>query len=190
VSFCYLEPPSSSALRQGEILLDVLEYRPTGFPKDLDSNPSIEFESVNHRRVFVVSQDCDLLSDYKVRPQQASGDESSEHSNVLPHVVLCEVYEGEEIRFKIGGSDLWRRIKQNQDERYHCLPEGPIGDGQSGQLPELFLDFKKTLSLPTGGLYQAIGSGAIRRIAVVPPYHMQGLVHRLYSFHGRVALSE
>jgi hypothetical protein len=83
----------------------------------------------------------------------------------------------------------FRRIKQNQDERYHHFPEAPIGERDGGAgFPNLYLDFKKTLALPTLQLYEGIRDGGVTRRAVVPPIFLHDLVHRFFGYLSRVAL--
>src|SRR5207244_2645541 len=101
----------------------------------------------------------------------------------ISHVWLCDAFDEDEIRTHLPkGSETWRRVRQNQDDRYHHLDAAPINppddsseegnasvpeeqgvvgllqkqgisdetalDGPT-ELPDLFLDFKKALALPT-----------------------------------------
>lgn len=183
MSFKY-EPPHHNEFRQGEILADVREYRPV---HPAEEGAPVEIQPVIHTRVVMIAQDCDLLSDFQQRST-----ENHEHHNILQHLLICDLFETDEIRTRMiqTSSKEWRQIRQNQNERYHQLPAGPIGDGDSGQLSDLYLDFKRLLSIPTEDLYRDLDKGNVKRIAVVPPIYIQDLIHRLYAFHGRIALPE
>jgi hypothetical protein len=147
--------------------------------------------------MMVMVQDCDVLWDFQARfpteeAQEAYGPEADDidtDKNCLSRLLLCDVFEHDEIRDRVAGSDVWRRIKQNQDERYHHFPEAPIGDGEDGaEFPDLYLDFKKTLALPTRQLYEGIRDDGVTRRAVVPPIFLHDLAHRFFGYLSRVAL--
>lgn len=138
--------------------------------------------------MIVVTQDCDLLWDWEARQRGAF--ESSD-TILIPHVFLCDLWEESQLRSGPPniGSDLWRRIRGNQNERYHRLAQAPIGE--SGlNLPELYIDFKKTLGLPTDNLYAGLANLQIERVAVLPPIHLHDFIHRFYAFQSRVAVPE
>ena len=192
--FEYLAPSTFSELRQGEIVSDVYELRPLHSPVEIPVELNIPLQTVYHPRLIVMTADCDLLQDYNARKNAAEAQQSAnatwELPNVLPHILLCELYEQDEIREWITGSDIWRRIRQNQDERYHHLPAAPVGNLQGSELPDLYLDFKRILTLPTHLLYEALESSQAGRIAVLPPVYIQNLMHRFYSFLSRVAIPD
>lgn len=193
----YDVPPSSGALSQGEILAGIWEHRPLEPPVQLPEDAPIAVESVHHPLVIVVSSACDLEQDFKVRlptrPGEGHGmseDELGRHPAIIPHVLFCDVYQEPDIRGRIAGSDIWRRIRGNQDERYHHLQSAPVGDPAREQLPDVYLDFRKTLALPTRRVYEGIQRDAITRVAVVPPLYIHDLIHRFYAFHSRVGLPD
>lgn len=190
--FEYIDPSVPGPLRQGEILSDVWEHRAEYPPIRLDEGTDVNIQPISHPRLIVMSQDCDLVQDFEARRKlnelQQSEETEREVARLLPHILLCELYERDEIRSRFQ-SDLWRRVTQNQDERYHCLPAAPLAN-EKGRLSEFFLDFKKILCLPTDRLYEGLESTQIGRVAVVPPIYLHDLIHRFYSFHSRVALPE
>lgn len=151
----------------------------------------IDVEPITHTYALIIDQDCDLLSDF-VRRTEGKLD----HQNILQHVLLCDVFKEQEIRLRLPGGDLLRRVKQNQDERFHCLPAGSIGDegcedcapGDTNDLPPLYLDFKRVLTLRTSDLYRAIELRKAKRLALIPPIYSHDLIHRFYSFRGRIGL--
>ena len=146
--------------------------------------------------MIVLTADCDLLQDFKARfagdkPQDQCPPESFEsHPASLLDVLLCDVYEEAQIRGRIQGSDIWRRVKQNQDERYHCFASADVGDPTRRRLPDLYLDFKKALTLPTDSLYEGLRNKGVERVAVVPPIYLHDLMHRFYGFLSRVGVPD
>ena len=64
---------------------------------------------------------------------------------------------------------MWRRVRQNQEERYHTLPADAISNlGESGHR-EFFLDFKRMFTVPTEFLYESLKCGELRRSGNVQP---------------------
>lgn len=144
-----------------------------------------------------MSPDCDLEWDFKARfPDQQSQEQLSSPSDIsdLPvsvsHVFLAKIYRREKIRSLIKGSDIWKRIENNQDERYHRFKESPVGEPLTTVLPDLYIDFKKALAIPTKSLYEGLRVGGVRRIALIPDKYIHDLMHRYYGFLSRVALPE
>ena len=184
-------PPSSGALRQGEILSEVWEYR-VDFPSvKLPSHYTVQ--PIEYPRLIVMAADCDLLWDYESRQRIGRNevDESNENS-ILPHILLCRAYEQAEIRNTRPtiNSSIWQRISKNQDERYHHLNAADVGGDPTNNLPDLYLDFKKSLSIPTSHIYSGMESSdessRINRIAIVPPIYVHDMMHRFYGFLSRV----
>lgn len=180
-------PPNDGPLSQGEILGDVWEYR-LEHPATEPSESPPPFRPVCHPLMIVLTAACDLEWDHSLRARSGTPDVDASLENEpshVPYVFLCDLYGEAEVRPRAPGSDIWKRMRQNQDERYHRL-EGAFISGTTEQLPELYLDFKKTIALPTATLYVAISKGGVRRIAVVPPVFVHSLVQRYYSFLARV----
>ena len=191
----YLPPPASNALRQGEIIAGIWEHQSDSAPVEVLEGSGISFDPISHPLLMVMTPDCDLLWDYegRIRAQsegQPIGD-ARDDPGVLPHVLLCDLFSHEEIRPRFTGqSDIWRRIRQNQNERYHHLPTAPVGDTADEVLPDLYLDFKKILTLPTHRFYEGLESASIKRLAIMPPIYLQDLMHRFYAFLGRVGVPD
>jgi hypothetical protein len=136
--------------------------------------------------VVLITQDCDLMNDYRER---SSG--KHDHRNILRYLILLDLFEEADIRDpQVFGSKEWRKVKHNQDERYHCLPTAIISDESRIQLPEFYIDFKRIIAACTPDVYHAITMAHTRRVALVPPYYIHDLIHRFHAFHGRVALPE
>lgn len=190
VPFRY-EAPAPHALRQGEILGPVWTHRiprPAHRLPDGDTHP---VESEEHPLMIVLHADCDLERDYEQR-DSSSGQLRPEQKpmGVLPGVILCDLFFDADIRPRLApGREEHRRASQNQNERFHHLSPAGIEGGGEG-LPDLYLDFKRTLIEPPEAIYGAIISGGIHRVAIVPPPYLQDLTHRFFGFHSRVGLPD
>jgi hypothetical protein len=197
VAFAYETPPQLGALRQGEILAGIYEYRPRIPAMQQTVSTTVDVLPIRHPRMIVMTADCDLDWDFKARfPDhhviECCVDEVLLQQEalpaIIPHILLCEVYESANVRARVPASDLWKRIRQNQDERYHYFHTAPIGKPSTGELSDICLDFKKTLALPTQSLYNGISARGITRVALVPPIYIHDLMHRFYGFLSRVGL--
>lgn len=190
-------PDPSSALKQGEVLSNIWEHRPLGPACEHTEDTEIELESVPHSLVVVMTSECDLLHDFAARfpddypfpdGEMERRFRSSPQPYLLQHALLCDAYEEREIRADMK-SDIFRRVKQNQDKRYHHL--GPAGiDGLDSEELEIYLDFKAAFSIPMDAVYSAVRDRPTMRKAVVPSYYVHDLIHRFYNFHSRVAVPE
>jgi hypothetical protein len=173
----------SPFLRQGEIINNLLELKPqiTEQKSIEDFSKDAKFEPIEHPAVIVVSQDCDLEWDYKARLGEAS------ESKILAHIFFCPLYSPDEVKIQSGlTSQPWKRVGQNQDERYHHLDEAPI-NGTEERLPELIADFKATLSLPNEFVYWLVSTNQVVRKCALPSPYLEDFMNRLYHFLGRVA---
>lgn len=143
-----------------------------------------------------MTADCDLEQDFYARfsdrrPATVSDVVRRDYSDppLVPYLLLCDMYEETEIRTRMPpGSAAWRRIGKNQDERYHHFEAAGYGGRRS--LPDLYLDFKKTFALPADNVYSGVDSGAVTRVAIVPPIYIHDLMHRFYGFLSRVGLPD
>jgi hypothetical protein len=150
-------------LRQAEIITGLRQYS-----YDPVAGEGVE---VPHPYVIVLSQDCDLLWDFEAR-----GKQEPPHLN---GVLLLEIWLGSEKGSRLPGSDVWKRIKQNKDDRYHFLEAAPPTlDLVNSGLPEMVVDFKRYFTLPPEEIYRqfALGAqGAVRRCRLEMPYreHLQ-----------------
>ena len=202
---------NSPFLRQGEIISNLVEFKlRTSEAKSInDVSEKGKADQITHQYVIVVSQDCDLEWDYKARSEEASEDK------LLTHILFCALFPLDEVRNRGRlKSELWKRVGQNQDERYHHLDEALlisteqctnefVADihkmstedfhkkyGTEEIVPELIADFKTTFSLPNEFAYWLVASGqANRKGALFSPY-LEDFMHRLYGFLGRVATPE
>lgn len=172
--FAYL-PPNNAEFRQGEIVSDLVQ--------NIYSPASGELIEQAHPFVIIASQDCDLLQDYN---RTIAGGESDLNS------ILCyEARVATEVRTTVAGSDVWKRVVQNNDERYHALQAPPpVADAQEAGLPDLVVDFKRFFAISSEDLRFQIDNGqAHRRTCLQSPYreHFQ---NRAAAYLQRVGVPE
>lgn len=173
-------------LRQGEVVSNLDQARLT-IDSVLTKDPSVVF--VRHAWAIVVTQDCDLDWDHKGRVPSADAKAAARQ---IPSVLFLEVRLAAEAKQQCGGSDIWKRIAQNKDERFQFLQQVPCGsDALEVGLPEMVVDFKRYFSLPSEEVYKRLSapevSDARRRCRLVTPY-AEHLLGRFHAFQSRVAL--
>lgn len=187
------ELPDDGPLRRGEILSKVIQIK-VGTASITSSKPPT-LTPVTHQVAIVLNQDCDLEGDFRAR---RSGD-----TGTLPNILFAEAYDAGEALRDVGGSDIRRRIRQNQDERYQYLREvAPQCDALKEGLPALVIDFKRCFTIPTEELYYRMSATVHvwqkehdseqmthRRCRLTSTY-AAGLADRFFRFHARVALPE
>ena len=184
-------------MSQGEMLFNVSEPVLTN-PMGLftDGEKSASYTVVPHGMIVVVSPDCDLLSDFYNRfrldiLELDEKDERKRQSQLLAHILCCDVYGKDDLRQSIAtGSDVWKRVEGNQDERFQRIPCGEQPNHTGREHPEFFLDFKRVFSLPTTLLYRSLESGQVTREGAIPPPWIHSLADRLFGFQGRVCLPD
>lgn len=175
---------------QGEILLGVQEFRPSSYDSLSMSGEGITFLPVVHPRALVITPDCDLLSDYSAR-ETPPNNERQRLGRLLEHIQLCDVFVEEEIRSDRDlNSNLWSRVRGNQDERYHAFHS--VGEENSEDLtyPAYFLDFKRMFTMPTEFMYALLNCGHTQRMGTVPPVWIHQLIQRYFAFHSRVGVPD
>jgi hypothetical protein len=179
-------PGAGDCLRQSEILSNVVRIRLDLATLETDA-PGIT--TVIHELAVVMTQDCDLEQDLKVR---IAGQQSDK---ILPNVLFCNVATAEALRGtpKTTGInyEMWKRISQNKDERYHFLQAVDAScDAQQIGLPEIGIDFKRYFSIPTDELYRRLEMGEAKRRCVLASPYLEHLSSRFTYFLSRVALPE
>lgn len=172
------------ALRQGEILTEVCQYR-----RSLSSlkDQTHELEEIRHPFAVVVSQDCDLEQDFLAR--NATLTTGSSDDKLLPSVLLLQAVTIEELRATTPkGGERWKQIRQNKNERYHVLEAVQTKHDLAGSgLPPLGLDFKRYFTVPADELYQQLEVSAHRRCRMESPY-LEQLTRRFADYQSRIAL--
>lgn len=185
----YVPSDRQSALRQAEILCNVVQYRVNAETLSLETE--LEFEQIQHEIVIVLSQDCDLAQDCAIRETARRSEKtlSEVDSKLLPNVLVCELTREADFFASLPvGSDIKKRVVQNKDERYHYLravaPEcdmGTIGMAAMGA------DFRRHFTIPTDELYGQLDRGVARRCRLVSPF-LEHLTSRFAVYLSRVAL--
>jgi hypothetical protein len=193
--YTYDPPPSGGSLRQGELLGPIWEHRSLAPPVEVQAGEEARIRAVRHELTVVMTADCDLLWDFNARfPTEEAKDAltlvNSDHEDsaiAVPHVLVCEAYAEVDARTRVRESRLFKLIQQNRDERYHHFSEAPI-TGTEEVLPDVYIDFKKSLAVPTAQLYEGIRVGGVLRKATVPPVYRHDLMQRFYAYLSRVAV--
>lgn len=185
--------PAEGVLRQGEIVSEVIQVHIRADSLG-EGSADVDLEEKQHPYALILTQDCDLDWDFKARApsnQDARASEDNKRqAKLVPNILLCELITTEVLRPRLAGGDVLRRIRTNQDERYHCLPSVPTHRDHIGEgLPELIADFKRVFSIPTDEFYLRLGLGMRRRALLEPPF-LQHLSSRFGYYCLRVALPE
>jgi len=182
----YQRASATGRILQGEFLGPIWEYVPTVPPIPLaEGVSSVPVEAVLHERVLVVTQDCDLEQDFRLRfPEDPSEPaEVDDLPGAVPHVVLCDLFI--ELKSRVAGGDIFKRARRNQDERYHTFPAAVI-DETGEEVPEIYADFRRYISLPTRFVYEGLLSGNVERRALLPEIHRLDFAHRFFAYQSRI----
>jgi hypothetical protein len=173
------------SLRQGEIITGLVQVRLAVETMDSEA-PSIDL--VHHPLAVILSQDCDLVQDWQLRSLTPRSDPKAA-TKLLPDVLLAQMTTSDQMKGQIAGSDIWKRIRQNKDERYQVLEAVPAGeDALSKGLPALGIDFKRYFTIPTEELYFRVAREmASRRCRLLSPY-LEQVSTRFCYYQFRVAL--
>ncbi len=169
-------------LRQCEILSDLVQHVVDAKSIGPDEPPIVHLTT--HPYAMVLSQDCDLESDYKARQEEPS------EQRLLPAVLFAEMTDPETLRGRSTSinAGIFRRIKSNSDERYQILRAvSPEEDALTLGTPDLAIDFKRYFTIPTTEVYRQFEDGNHRRAVLLSPYR-EHLCSRFFSFQARVAL--
>jgi hypothetical protein len=176
---------STGSLRQGEILSSVNQH----IIKSLPESPSgaVTVELITHPFAVVLTQDCDLAQDFSGRTK---GTDVAIKQGI-PNVLLCELDLAENMKRNgsiAAGSDIWKRVIQNKDDRFQYLREvSPESDLEASGIEALIVDFKLIFTLPTDVLYRQLDTVVRRRCVLISPY-VEHLCSRYAYFLSRVAL--
>lgn len=183
--------PADGALRQGEVVSDVIQVHVRTGSLAQDA-ADLDLEEKIHPYALILTQDCDLDWDFKARAAepQDQGQENKRQAKMVPNILLCELTTTEALRPRLAGGDVLKRVRNNQDERYHCFPAISLSEDRAGGgLPELVADFKRVFSIPTDELYLRISLGIRRRALLDSPF-LQHLSTRFGYYCLRVALPD
>lgn len=175
-------PGIDSPLLQGEILTGLIEHRLVSSSLT-DAAP--EFTPVTHPYALILSQDCDLEQDYRVRFPLAPNSDK-----LVPSILFCEASDAESVLSADGmNSKISKRIAQNNDDRYQFLQKAiPASRMLADWAPELVLDFKRYFTVPTDVVYRQVELEIAQRLCVLQNPYLEHLSHRFASYLSRVAL--
>ena len=180
----YNPAASGGPLRQGEILSSVEQYIVKA--SDQGAEQPVDVKKKLHPFAVVLTQECDLAQDFVGRQDEV------QFRLLIPNVMMCEVDLAENLRGDTDrvakGTELWKRIIQNQTDRFQYLRAiAPEFDALGQGVAALLVDFKRTFTLPTDGLYEQLQRVASRRAVLMSPYR-EHLSSRHAHFTSRVAL--
>lgn len=183
----YQTSDKHSSLRQGEILTGVVQFNPIveELSQKWQELKDLPFTPVLHPYAIVVTQDCDLDWDYKVR-----GTSNSNPAKLLNSIVLCEIGTAESIRGTDGmNRKEWELVISHRHERFYFFEKIPLEyELEQEGLPELTADFKKVFGIDAATLYRQIELGIVKRRTILASPYLEHFSRRYHSFHGRVAL--
>lgn len=163
---------------QGEVLSGVNQ---SVVRRNTHEDPSLEI--IEHPYAIVLSQDCDL--------EQSDARVARGHAENLPNVLMCIAVPVAELKGNVGGSDIWKRVRSNSDERYHCIEAIPKGvDAKVQGVPSLGVDFKRYFTVPTEELLEQLRLRVVERRAKLAVPYAEHLCYRFSAYLGRIALPE
>jgi hypothetical protein len=145
----YISAPDEM-INQGDILKDIAFV--------CGESEKEEFEETKLSFAVVMSQACDLSSDFLARKSLDEKKKDTNNDKYLPTVLVCPAYDVEKFArgehrsdwiMETMGSKVVKKIKKNDTyPRYHYL-----ADSDSPAVPELIIDFKHFYTLPTELVY-------------------------------------
>ena len=181
-------PAEKSELRQGEIVTGLLHSALTGesLVRYMTSGNSTDNKTsvVRYEYAVVMTQDCDLEQDFKIRQSGGTSDK------VLQHILFCEAAPADSFHEDpaLKSREIRKHFTNNKMERYQYL--GSIDasvDSERKGIPALGLDFKRYFTVPTELVYLQLENGAKRRARLGVPF-AEHLSDRFFAYHARIAL--
>jgi hypothetical protein len=179
----YEAVPRDARLYQGEIVSGLIQaYQRLD---TIGTNDQPVLQERMHPFAVVVTQDCDLEGDYRVRS------EKSGKPSPLSNVLFCEAVEISQLKEQSPGKDVWKRVVQNKNERYQCLEDVPKEQDTLAQgIPALGTDFKRYFTISIDEVYKRLQlHGDSRRCRLITPY-AEHFLSRFFYFQSRFALPE
>lgn len=174
---------------QGDIYRD-LEYDYRVYE---DEKGDRKIDKITLPYMIVLSQDCDLESDYRNRSQKAEEQESQD--KFLHSILVCPAYLAAELHYgtHLSGpgfnlkmedynSKRWAVIEDNKNERYHCLTAD-----LNLQIPHLAIDLKHYFAIPRSKLYD---SRKKHYVASINELYREALSQRFAYYVSRIGLPD
>ncbi len=140
---------------------------------------------------MILSQWYDFDSDHGARNSgDASENQGSKARNQIPTVLFREVHTASELKTAVSkGSEIWKRIQQNNDERDHFLERVlPELDAEGLRLEEMGIDFKRFFAIPTDEVYHRLKIGQARRRCCLASPYLEHFRRRFANPLSRIAL--
>lgn len=196
----YIRSANSGVIRQGEILSNVVQFCVADETLTLESlrgqNAQYDVIRRDHPFAIVVSQDCDLESDWRSAVLLGSNPDLNEKekrqaaANLMSGILFCEVTFATDLKGTNAiDSDLWRRIKQGYFPRYHLLEQVPEQfDLDNQDISALGIDFKKYFTIPPRQLYHCINIGVTKRRCYMQSPYFEQVSDRFAHYLGRIGL--
>ena len=186
---------ASPHLSQGDIFKDV-EY----IEKVKVCGNDIEISKIIFPYVVILTQECDLLQDYKTRSKNKIVDGLISSNSILMSVLVAPLYNEDHV---LNGSHLselkrsmatitkyknskfttdYNRLIQNETPRYHYL-----NFGEDSGISPVVIDFKHYFSLDTDYLYDIKKEKFVCKILEL---YREDISHRFASYLSRVGLPD
>jgi len=148
------------------------------------AGPEVQLVEETLAYAVVITQDCDLERHWEAR--------DGERNSGLLSILVLPAYPVAELKGKVPtGKDIWKRISQNKDERYHCLESCKLGIGEmTDEVPSLGLDFRGIVGIPPDEMYERILVGQTDVCAVLESPYVEDLAARWTYYWQRVALPQ
>lgn len=184
----YLPADNDGELRQGEIVTGLLHSALTGesLVQYMTSGATTDNKTsvLQYEYAVVVTQDCDLEQDFKIRVTGGTSDK------LLQHILLCEaaLADGFHEDPALKSREIRKHFANNKLERYQYLSVVDASvDSEKKGIPPLGLDFKRYFTIPTELVYLQLRNGAKRRARLNVPF-AEHLSDRFFAYHARIAL--
>lgn len=135
--------------------------------------------------LIILTQDCDLEWDFN----NHNDSESKNQDKFLQSILVCPAYLAEKFRngehlknlvMEKIGSDRWSNILNNQNPRYHFLP-----NNKALQIPNLVIDFKHYYSIPRDIIYKEVKD---HYIGTINELFREALSQRFAYYLSRIGL--
>lgn len=148
-------------------------------------NPEVKQEIITIPYAVVMTQDCDLLSDFRNKQDQ----EAKNQDKHLHTILICPAYQEDQF---FQGDHIWglkmrqfnsgeiKKLKNNEEfKRYHYLKKD-----ENLAIPNLVIDFKNFFTIPTNKLYKQKSN----YVATINELFREELSQRFASFLSRIGL--
>jgi len=168
---------------------DIFEEFTYKFTKIFDQ--SGEIINITLPYAIVLTQDCDLEWDYEKRDSNPNKKLDTNDDKVLQSILICPAYIAEQFRagdhlkglglvMEKWGSNLWRHIVSNQNERFHYLEEDI-----ENKMPNLVVDFKHYYTVPADDIYNITEN---KYEISISPLFREDISRRFSNYLSRIGL--